>query len=179
MAFQNKTVDEDLVKAAQQGSMEAFSLLYDRYLPFVYKRVCFSVPWQDSEDVTQEIFMAVIRSLKGFRGNSLFRTWLRTLVNRQIAEYYRRRPMPSSKLEENMVMENNSTSAEDAIVLKQALRQLPTNYQEILLLRFADGLKFHEIAKERGCSLEACKSLFRRALSTLHDKVKRDAQPCE
>jgi DNA-directed RNA polymerase specialized sigma24 family protein len=49
--------------------------------------------------------------------------------------------------------------------------QLPDHYQEILLLRFAEGLKFREIARTMGQSLEATKSLYRRAMDALRDIV--------
>ena len=71
--------------------MDAFNELYERYLPVVYRRVRYMIPEQDVDDVTQEVFIAVVRSIKSFRGDSLFSTWLRTLVKRQIADFYRRR----------------------------------------------------------------------------------------
>ncbi len=82
--------DEALAQQAQQGNREALMKLYDRYLPTVYRRVKSRVPAQQAEDVTQEIFIAVIRSLDRFEQRSRFSTWLYTIVNRQIAEFYRR-----------------------------------------------------------------------------------------
>ena len=60
---------------------------------------------------------------------------------------------------------------DDEIILRQALHRLPENYQEILMLRFAEGLQFDEIAQINGQSLEATKSLFRRAVASLHKQV--------
>ena len=97
MASTIQTSDEDLIRAAQAGGEEAFDLLYERYFPLVFKRVRYVIPEDDIEDVTQDIFIAVIRSLKNFRYEARFSTWLRTLVNRQVADYYRgRRPVPIS-----------------------------------------------------------------------------------
>ena len=175
MAIKNCTNDEDLVRSVQQGSKVSFSLLYERYLPLVYRRVCYSVPMQDVEDVTQEIFMAVFRSIGGFRFEARFSTWLRTLVHRKIAEYYQRRPQAEDTLPENLAGVHDPGKLEEIIVIKIALGHLPTHYQDILLLRFAEGMSFEEMANESGCSLEATKSLFRRALSALHKKVNQDA----
>ena len=79
--------DKELILKAKQGSLEAFTLLYERYLPKVYNRVRFSIPEQDIEDVTQEVFLAVIKSIGSFRGEAQFGTWLRTVTTRQIADY--------------------------------------------------------------------------------------------
>ena len=182
MAIRITSSDEELVHNAQQGSLEAFTTLYERYLPMVYKRVRYVIPEQDVEDVTQEVFIAVIKSLRGFRCESAFPTWLRTLVNRQVADYYRRRRPPEVELEiegRGEALENYpslgavdcNAAMDDSIVLRQALRALPDNYREILLLRFADGLRFAEIACVQGQSLEATKSLFRRAVAALQKHV--------
>ena len=45
--------DEELIRLAKRGSLEAFTSLYERYLPVVYNRVRYVVPEQDVEDVCQ------------------------------------------------------------------------------------------------------------------------------
>ena len=47
--------------------MDAFTALYERYLPTVYKRIRFVIPEEDVDDITQEVFIAVVKSLKSFR----------------------------------------------------------------------------------------------------------------
>ncbi|HNT23067.1 MAG TPA: RNA polymerase sigma factor [Anaerolineales bacterium] len=181
MATPTKPSDEDLVHAAQQGRQEAFNVLFERYLPLVHNRVRYVVPEQDAEDVTQEVFVAAIRSLRSFRGESLFSTWLRTLTNRQVADYYRRRKPSLGFADTNprhedfeevtaLVAENSDNSLEERVALRQALLKLPANYQEIILLRFVEGLQFNEIAQLQNQSLEATKSTFRRAISALQSQ---------
>jgi RNA polymerase sigma factor (sigma-70 family) len=175
--------DEELVLAAQQGDLDAFNVLYERYLPMVYNRVRFTVPETDVEDVTQEIFIGVIRSLKSFKGDAQFSTWLRTLTNRRVADYYRSRNPAETELGtdisdadpslEGLHVSANTGSIDDQIMLRRALRELPESYQDILMLRFVEGLQFNEIAEERGQSLEATKSLFRRAVAALRKQVEQ------
>ncbi len=179
---QPRPSDEDLVREAQRGSAEAFNRLYERYLPMVYNRVRYTIPGPDIEDVTQEIFIAVIRSLGSFRGTARFSTWLRTLVNRRVADYYRSRreqevELPVDLGEDDPPMARDRIGAypelslEDSVALRQALAEIPESYREVLLLRFVEGLQFHEIASERGQSLEAAKSLFRRAVAALRGQL--------
>jgi RNA polymerase sigma-70 factor (ECF subfamily) len=177
----NQQSDQELVTLAQQGSMAAFTTLYERHLPSVSKRVCYLIPEQDIEDVTQEVFMAVMKSLKSFRGDAQFSTWLRTLTNRNIANYYRRRERTKDhlNLELNEMnihsipnpMTNAAKTIDERVVLRQGLRALPEHYREVIVLRFAEGMRFNEIAEARGQSLEATKSLFRRALSALRTQL--------
>jgi RNA polymerase sigma-70 factor (ECF subfamily) len=167
------TSDEALIQRFKDGEQEAFDTLYCRYLPVVYKRVCYVVPTDDVEDVTQEIFIAASNSLPNFRGESQFGTWLRTLTNRKVAEYYRKRSRkqepPQSPLSEASTRTEGSTSKnlEERIVLRRSLQQLPENYREVILMRIAEDLQFNEIAELTGQNLEAIKSLFRRAILAL------------
>jgi RNA polymerase sigma-70 factor, ECF subfamily len=171
--------EEYLASQAQKGDREAFFRLYDLYFHKVYNRVKSRVPHQFAEDVTQEIFIAVIRSIGSFEQRSKFSTWLYTIVNRQIADFYRRRSRRHDDqnigLErvENIVCEPifPTEHGDECALMRQALLELPEHYQEVILLRFADGLTFAEIAEARGQSLEAAKSLYRRAIQALRDKM--------
>jgi RNA polymerase sigma-70 factor (ECF subfamily) len=175
------TTDEELVRAAQAGSLEAFDALYERYLPVVYRRVRVVIPADDVEDVTQEVFIAAMRSLKGFRGQARFSTWLRTLVNHKVADFYRARKHsePSLTMLENdepdrlsmLSAPDDTAHLDDCIVLQRALCELPEHYREVILLRFAEGLQFDEIAALQGVSLEATKSLFRRSIAALQERI--------
>jgi RNA polymerase sigma-70 factor (ECF subfamily) len=172
-SFKTLPGEEELVKAAQRGALEAFTTLYEHYFPIVYKRVHYIVPEEDVEDVTQDIFIATIRSLKSFRGEARFGTWLRTITNRQIAEYYRRKRPLEVPLSEDLRAPHNPAVSDEFIQLRQALRKIPRAYREILLLRFAEDMPFQEIACLQGRGLEATKSFFRRAIAALYKQVNK------
>jgi RNA polymerase sigma-70 factor, ECF subfamily len=169
--------DEDLIRQFNDGNKEAFDLLYQRYLPSVYKRVRYVVPESDIEDVTQEIFIAALKSLSTFRGDSQFGTWLRTLTNYKVAEFYRKRsrkqePLLASLSEAAGKTDGSATwMMEERIHIQRALHKLPENYREIILLRFAEELQFNEIADLLDQNLEATKSLFRRAIAALRNHL--------
>lgn len=168
--------DLELVKMTQNGDQEAFGQLYDRYMPKVYKKVWYSIPEQDVEDVAQDIFIEVMKSLKSFRSESKFTTWLWTITKRQIADYYRskkwkeQQAQVETEISELDILDTHNPATEtldDMIMLRKAMKSLPTHYQEIIYLRFIDGLKFHELAEVIGKSFEGTKSLFRRAVAEL------------
>jgi RNA polymerase sigma-70 factor (ECF subfamily) len=169
--------DEDLARSAQTGMQDAFVLLYERYFPSVYARARFKIPEADVEDVTQEVFIAVLKSLNSYKRESKFSTWIWTITNRKIADYYRSRqtrPVEQSEYEESVIHNfsssqtaNDEDQRDDLAIIQHALGKLPKNYQEILLMRFVDNLPFNEIARQNGQSLEATKSLFRRSMTAL------------
>lgn len=171
--------DELLIQYYKDGSKEAFDVLYYRHLPKVYKRVRYVIPESDIEDVTQEIFIAALKSLSSFRGDAQFGTWLRTLTNHKVAEFYRKRtrkqeprlaPLSDALAQ---VTGGTSQSMEERIYLQRALQNLPENYREIILLRFAEDLQFNEIADITNQNLEATKSLFRRAIAALRTHLEK------
>jgi len=165
-----------LARKAQLGDKDAFFALYNRYLGKVFNRVKSKIPPQEAEDVTQDVFIAVSRSLKGYKQEARFNTWLYTIVNRQIADFYRRRGRRStggadSEVElvegEGVASVLDSQEIDQQILIQRAMDRLPEHYQEIILMRFADGLTFNEIAEQRQQSLEAIKSLYRRAIQAV------------
>lgn len=169
--------DETLIQQFKDGKKEAFDDLYFRHLPNVHKRVRYVIPENDVEDVTQEIFIAALKSLASFRGDSQFGTWLRTLTNYKVAEFYRKRarkqePLLAPLSEVSGRMEGaTSKMLEERIFLQGTLEKLPENYREIILLRLAEDLQFNEIAELTNQSLEATKSLFRRAIAALRNQL--------
>lgn len=174
-----EAADEVLIQLFKDGKSEVFDLLYHRHLPNVYKRVRYVIPENDVEDVTQEIFIAALKSLPSFRGDSKFGTWLRTLTNHKVAEFYRKRTRKQepllAPLSEAAAQATGGTSKhlEERIFLQRALQHLPDNYREIILLRFAEDYQFNEIAELTNQNLEATKSLFRRAIAALRTHLEK------
>ncbi|MCH8098459.1 MAG: sigma-70 family RNA polymerase sigma factor [Anaerolineae bacterium] len=177
MTSYSDTSDNHLVQQFIQGDMSAFDSLYTRHIKTVYNRVRYVVPETDVEDVTQEVFIAALSSLPSFRGEAQFSTWLRTLTNHKVAEYYRRRSRKKETMQVDMVHaerrgdQNHPILLEDRITIQRALNKLPEQYREVILLRFAEGMQFKEIADSLKQNPEATKSLFRRAIATLRNTL--------
>jgi len=169
--------DEHLVQRFVQGDTQAFDYLYDRYVKNVYNRIRYVIPETDVEEVTQEVFLAVIISLSSFKSKAKFSTWLRTITDNKVAEYYRKRSRKKETMQvdlkhaENKGDGSNSSSLEDNVLLRRALINLHKKHREVILLRFAEDMKFNEMADYLGKSVEATKSHYRRAMTALKDEL--------
>ena len=169
--------DDTLIRQFVQGDLLAFDSLYNRHVKLVYNRVRFCIPETDVEDVTQDVFLAVLGALKKFRGEAQFTTWLRSLTNHKVAEYFRRRSRKKEVMQvdlghaEQLGDNNSASSLENRIALQCAFNALPKQYREVILLRIVEDMPFNEIAMNLKKKPEAVKSLYRRALAALGAKM--------
>ncbi len=137
------------------------------------KRITIKIPTDDVDDVTQEVFIAMSRCLGSFRFESKFKTWMITLTNRKIADYYRKRKDMSVResdliyKKEKQSKHTTFTKIDDLVSMRKAFNGLPKECQEILLLRFINDYQFGQIAANFGISLDAAKSRFRRSVAAL------------
>ena len=152
----------------------------DRLLRFVLARV--GEDQHAAEDIVQESFTAALVSLTGFRSQSSHYTWLCSIAQHKIADHYRRRsPFNSEAAEstdpddETPSHDNVSCSAVEAWfeteetkeVVRQALRQLSRTHEEVLRLKYFDGISVIEISSRLGRSPKAVEGLLARARRSL------------
>ena len=154
---------------AQAGNRAAFEQLCDRNLPLVYNRLRAQLPPDDVEDVVQEVFLAAMKGIRRYRRRSSFRTWIAGIARHKVVDFYRnrgRRPQTVA-LDPAHDPPDEGDSWQEQALLRVVLAELPVHYQEVLLLRFAEGLPFAQVAAALDISLEAAKSRYRRAIATL------------
>src|SRR3984893_10680414 len=83
-------VDADLVKRCRGGDADAWDALFDKYYP-VAARFVFQLSadfsHEDTEEICQETFLAVVRNLASFQGKSSFQTWLLRVAANKAMDY--------------------------------------------------------------------------------------------
>lgn len=171
-----RLTDEELVERIKNGDKEALDMLVKAYFHKVYNRVHSLVPEADAEDVTQDIFMSLVDSISSFQGKSAFSTWFHRISMNKVADYHRKIARRKEQLsdDEPIRIINPWTETENELVIKQALMDLPEKHQEILLLKFSEGLSFAEIAERLNLTYEATRSRCRRAIEAVRDKIERE-----
>lgn len=166
--------DEELIERIQGGDDQAFQALYERYIDDVYKNVSYRIPAYAVDDLTQEIFLSVARGLPNFQGQSKFKTWVYTITRRRIADFYKARKEAAEDIDDHahhLTSDSRVGDVDDVMLLKEALQQLPQDYQELILLRFLNGLAFKEIAAVKEETLDAVKSRYSRAMKALRAEM--------
>jgi RNA polymerase sigma-70 factor (ECF subfamily) len=151
--------DEDLpdVTRARGGDRASFEALYRRHRPAVLaiaRRITRDP--SEAEDVTQEVFAALLPALPRFRGDARFRTWLhRIAVNRAIQHMRKRWPIPVASPEPHA--ESTTNPAERAQVrerLAGAVTGLLPGLREVVIARAVAGDSTSETAARLGLSTE-------------------------
>lgn len=166
-----------LIRSAQEGDEQALIALYQHYLTPIYRYVYSKVGSQpETEDITSEVFLKMVRNLQNFRGESSFKNWLYQITKNTIADYWRRHYRNYTVsieeiLEINLVSQSNPAQediekelAEKEVRVKKILDVLPDNYRQILELRFLKNYSIKDIAEALSITISNTKVLQYRAL---------------
>ena len=149
--------DADLVQACGMGDMSAWRTLYDRYAPLVHRfTAALGVPLDEREDAAQDIFIAVYRSLRHFRGEAQLSTWIYRIAARHAIRMGRRRRarelMRLTLLKEKPpVTTDPSERSTHLAILDRMLDKLPPKKRTVLVLFEIEGLSAKEISEVVGC----------------------------
>ena len=165
--------DYALARDAAHGGMSALGDLYERHNRRVYA-VCLNMTHNsaEAEDLTQEVFVHLVRKIGSFRGESQFSTWLHRLTVNLVLMHFRRRaarrdqtPVALETIRKHQSNESQPLGARlaDRIALDSALGQLPTGCRSVFMLFDMVGYKHHEIAELLGVSIGTSKSQLHKA----------------
>lgn len=172
--------EQDLVARAQSGSVEAFDELMALHQARVYALARRMLgDRDDAADVQQETFVKAWRSLRGFRGDAEFSTWLhRIAVNLCLARKRRREVAVDGEFIEDRVGEAGESPvacmqrAETAARFRQVLTGMPAHYRALIVLRVIEGRSYEEIAQLLRCSVESARSRAYQARNMLRERMR-------
>ena len=166
-----------LVELARGGDSEAFGLLYDHYHVAVYRFVYYRVGSVAlAEDLTSETFFRALRGMASFRWQGKdFGAWLMTIARNLTMDHFKAGRTRLELATEDMSPHDGSTEGPEGAVLAsltntallEALKQLPHEQQECLIMRFLQGLSIAETAQVLGRSDGAVKQLQLRGVRNL------------
>ena len=177
--------ENTLIKALKSGSEEAFKRLVDQYQTKVLNICLGYFPIrQDAEDLTQEVFVELFRSLNKFRGDAKLGTWVyRIAVNKCLEMVrYRKRGKRMAFFQSLVGMDENITqlssgrfdhpgvkleNKERSQILFQYIEKLPEKQRTAFILHRMEGLSYQEICAVMEMSLSSVESLLFRAKKNL------------
>jgi RNA polymerase sigma-70 factor (ECF subfamily) len=178
------TNERTLLERATQYDEIALGELYDQYASRVYAYIYRRVGNAHlAEDLTGDVFVRVIQAVQAERfWHTSFQAWLYRIAHNLVVDYYRRQP-PAVELEldEQMIAnEENLTSTVTKRLSNQFLRtaisRLTPSQQQVLALRFGEGLTARETAEVMDKSTGAIEALQHRALAALRRVLEKEFQ---
>lgn len=172
--------DAELVRRGVRNDPQALHALVDRHAEALFA-IANSMLRRasDAEDVVQDTFMACFMGLKRFEGRSSVRTWLVSILLRQISAKRRRdqrRPMLSWS-DTPAQAAKNEPPPDAKLDLAEAMATLSDEHREVLLLREYGGLSYEEIATTLGLPRGTVESRLHRARHELAQRLSGYTEP--
>jgi RNA polymerase sigma-70 factor (ECF subfamily) len=182
--------DPDLIAQCLRGDTAAFGLLVRRYQDRLFNTVYRMVGnADDAQDVVQEAFLSAFQSLDGFKGDSLFFTWLyRIAVNTAISHKRKHRVAVSLDSGRNgefpiephdpsamSVPGHSLEQAEQERRVQLALSRLSVEHRAVLIMKDMEGQKYETMAEILQVPIGTIRSRLHRARLELRDLLEQEA----
>ncbi len=182
--------DREFVLEILKGNQQAFRMFVEKYQLTVVK-TCngFVHNIEEAEDIAQEVFLEVYRSIHNFRGEAKLSTWLyRIAVNKSLnhlRKYKLKKNFESIELlfksnadmlneirdNSNLMPDDKIEQNEQAKILHRAIDSLPTSQRISFILNKYEDLSYKKIAEIMNISLSAVESLIHRAKINLQKSL--------
>jgi len=176
--------EEKLISSAQHGDARAFGLLYDTYVARIYRFILLKVSNRhDAEDLTSQVFSSAWESMGRFEVRGFpFSSWLYRIAQNAVIDHYRttRHHEDLESVPDEAIADQSSSTARwderldrdrDLMLVRNAIADLSTEHQTVLILRFIDDRSTKEIALTIGKSEGAVRVIQHRALKELRQKI--------
>ncbi|MDM5309364.1 RNA polymerase sigma factor [Peribacillus frigoritolerans] len=175
--------DKQLIQEILNGSEAALEILIRKYYKQIFAFVYRNVNNKDlTYDLTQEIFIKMIKKIKSYSGKGPFKSWLYTLAINHCRDYWKSVDYKINSLQidfpENLSNERNSVSYifeknQTREKLKSGIQELPNYQKEAVLLKYYHDFKIKDIAQLTGVNESTVKSRLKQGLQKLHKFFKR------
>lgn len=172
--------DAALATRATAGDAEAFGALYDRYVDAVYRYVYYRVRNEaEAEDVTSEVFFKALRAIPRYRPRQPFLAWLYRIARNAVIDRSRRartqvgfedavaHPDASDVVDPDAGL----AALADASAVREAIGRLTPLQQEVIVLRYVEGLDTKSIGRLLGRRDGTIRGIEFRALGALRQLI--------
>lgn len=174
--------EAELIELAKREPV-AFGALYERYVDRIYSYIYYRTGnQQDAEDLTARTFHKALDHIQRFDNRGVpFSAWLYRIAHNLVANWYRDRSRRRELVLEDQAHvpsgpgnpERLAEAAETREALLGAIRRLPDDRQQLILLKFSASLPNAQIGAIMGRSEGAIKSLYHRTLLALREDLQQ------
>ncbi|HPE76081.1 MAG TPA: sigma-70 family RNA polymerase sigma factor [Draconibacterium sp.] len=189
MSKENLLNDNELVQRFIAGDQNSLEILIHRHKGRVFSYILLIVKKQElAEDIFQETFIKVIRSLKKgkYIENGKFVSWVLRISHNLIIDHFRKEKLKGTVSNDSLEIDifNSQKYSEDTIEdqmvnlqilseVKDLIKELPDDQQQVIIMRHYLDLSFKEIAEQTDVSINTALGRMRYALINLRKLVEK------
>lgn len=157
------------MEKVKSGNLDYMSEIFNRYnnqiLNYFFR---LSGNLEDSQDLTQSVFLRLLKYRKSFNQSKSFKSWIYGVSRNMLKSHYQSKKVvtENTKIIDNLA-DSKVTNSENDLRLYQSMDLLPNDYKELIILSKFQGLKYKEIAEIRSTTEASIKNKIFRALDKL------------
>jgi RNA polymerase sigma-70 factor (ECF subfamily) len=175
--------DQEIIIEYLEGDKNSFTEIVNRYLKLIYNFVYRLIGNEKvAEDITQEVFLKVWKSIKKFDKEKSFKTWIFSIAKNTTIDYLRKRkdvPMSlfdndegENFLEDNLIdielrPDEIFALAQDKKQIDTVMKELSIVQKEVIILKYGNEMSLSEVSEIMNMPKDTVKSHHRRALIKL------------
>lgn len=177
--------DLQLIDGCKSGKRQFQNLLYQRYFRRMFA-IClrYSNNQAEAEDILQEAFVKVFRSISGYTGNGSFEGWMkRIMINTSLTQYQKNKKMGISvdlEVVEPYLSDVDEKEDQTGVAislstdqLNELIQKLPAGYKHVFSMYALDGFTHQEIADSLGININTSKSQLSKARRYLQKEIEK------
>jgi RNA polymerase sigma-70 factor (ECF subfamily) len=179
-----ETESEETLVERVKDDPAAFGVLYRRYVRKIYSYIyCRTGNRHDAEDLTARTFYRALANIDRYENKGLpFSAWLYRIAHNLVANWLRDRSrrkvisldeLAQTGQSSGSALEHQAEANEEREALLEAIKHLPAERQELLILKLMEGMSNAEIGQVMGRSVGAIKSLYFRTLIALREDMEK------
>jgi RNA polymerase sigma-70 factor (ECF subfamily) len=183
LTLQSIHIDNELITKLQDGNLEAFRLLFEKYGTRIYQ---FSLKYlrekEDAEDLLSEVFLKIWENRSNIKTDTSFQSYLFTIAYNNIRQRFLKRDRQEKYIQifayeyfsEYSQQESDFDYTRFVSDINEIIELLPTRRREIFNLRYKQELKNNEISSKLGLSEQFVKNQLSIAKKFIISKIKKD-----
>lgn len=177
--------DNEIIRKVLDGDHQHFAVLVKRYQNFVFTiTLRYTEIRENAEEISQDVFVKAFKSLKDFRGDSKFTTWLYMIVTTSSITFLRKKKIQTHSLDNEHVFEladsqdsgmraNQVEQKSRSAMVNEAIRMLGPEDAQIITLFYKGEQSLEEISQIMGIEPNAAKVRLHRARQRLREKMEK------
>ena len=180
---ENNEILLPLLAKAKKGEQVAFGEIYNLYFKKIYQFIFYRVSHKEiAEDLAEEVFLKAFTKLSSVNDSKAFLGWMYQIARNQVIDYYREKKtiIALDEVENTLEYETNVIDVvnlqQEQIVLLKLIKELPSDQQLVLKLKFFEDLTNTEIAEALNKSEGAIRVIQHRGITKLQELLKNQVK---